>query len=83
MVSGHSAGNTHICFQVVDGPFHDSPDLIGAVPFIGITLQTWEHAELHIFIGVSGPALFCSAARDGHIRRTIVLSCTAFWGIPI
>lgn len=43
MVSGFSAGDIHINLEVIDGPFHDSPDSIGTVPLIEITL--WKNGS--------------------------------------
>lgn len=56
-------GNTHIDFKVVDCPFHNRPDFIKGDPFVRIPLDSWKHAEIHVFIGIGGPAFLSSAAR--------------------
>lgn len=62
VIPGFSSGNTHVYFQVVDGTFHNGPNLVKRIPFTGIPLNTGKHAEIEIFIGVGGMSLFGSAA---------------------
>lgn len=62
MVAGFSAGNAHVDFQVVDGTFHNAPDFVKGIPFIGIPLDPGEHAEIQIFVCIGGTAPFCGAA---------------------
>ena len=62
MVPGLSSGNAHVGLEVVDGMFHNGPDPVGSIPFIGITLDTGKHAQFHVFISVCCPAFFGGAA---------------------
>lgn len=62
MVPGIFACDAHIRFKVIDFPFYRSPYFIEAIPFGSITLDPWEHAQFHVFISISGPALLSGAA---------------------
>ena len=62
MIAGHSSGNAHVGLEVINGPFHDGPDFIEGTPFIGIPLDTGEHAEVHVLVSISGTPLFGGAA---------------------
>ena len=62
MVAGFSSGNTHIDFKVANSTFHDGSDFVSVIPFVGITLNTREHTQFHVFIGVSGSSFFSRAA---------------------
>lgn len=68
MVSGFSAGNTHVDFEMVDGTFDNGLDFISISPLFGITLNTGEHTKIHIFISVCGFS-FCSGAA-GIVTKT-------------
>lgn len=46
VVAGFSARNVHVDFQVVDGTFHNAPDCVKGIPFIGIPLDAGKHAEI-------------------------------------
>ena len=62
VVPGLAACNTHVGFKVVDGTFHNGADFVKGDPFIRIPLDAGEHAEIHVFISVSGAPLFRGAA---------------------
>ena len=62
VVTGLSPGDTHIGLEMVNGPFHNGPYFIEGNPFIGIPLDAGEHAEVHVFISVSGASFFSRAA---------------------
>lgn len=47
---------------MVDGAFHNGSYFIEGNPFIRIPLDAREHAEVHIFISVSGASFFSCAA---------------------
>ena len=59
---GHAFGNAHIDFKVVDGTFCNRLGFAEGLPFVRITLDTAEHAEVHIVVSISGASLFGSAA---------------------
>lgn len=63
MVTGLPSGDTHVGFEMVNAPFHDGPDFIKGDPFIGIPLDTGEHAEVHVFVSIGSAPLFGGAAR--------------------
>lgn len=62
MVAGLPPGDAHVVLKVVDGAFHGGPYLIEGIPFVGIPLDTGEHAEVHVFVSVGGAPLFGGAA---------------------
>ena len=39
---------------MVDGTFHNGSDFVKGIPFLGISLDSEEHAKIHIFVGASG-----------------------------
>ena len=47
---------------MVNGAFHNGSYFIKSIPFLGISLDTWEHAKIHIFISIGCSSLFCSTA---------------------
>lgn len=59
MVPAAFASNTHIGLEMVDSPFDTGPDFIEGIPFRRIPLDSWEHTEFHVFVGISGPAFLC------------------------
>lgn len=63
MIACSASGNTHIDLKMVDCAFHNRPDFIEGVPFLCIPLDSWKHAEIHVFIGIGGSAFFSSATR--------------------
>lgn len=63
VVAIFSPSDTRIDFKVINGAFHVGSYFIERNPFIGITLNAGEHAEIHIFISVCSAAFFCRAAR--------------------
>lgn len=67
MVAGHSPSHTHVGFEVVNGAFYNCPYFIEGIPFIGIALDTGEHAEIHVIVSISGTSFFCGAAWLGTI----------------
>lgn len=58
MVTGFPPGDAHAGFEMVNGPFHNSPYFIEGNPFIGIPLDAGEHAEVRVFVSVSGTSSF-------------------------
>lgn len=46
VVPGFSSGNSHVAFQVVYGPFHSGSGFVNGNPFVGVPLDTGEHAEI-------------------------------------
>ena len=71
MVPGLPPGDAHVGFIVVDGPFYDRPYLIEGIPFNGIPLDAWEHAEVHVFVSIGGAPFFLQCCRDPGSRRPI------------
>lgn len=63
MITRLAPGNTHIDFKVVDCPLYNHPDFIERVPLVRISLDSREHAEIHVFIGIDSPALLSGATR--------------------
>ena len=63
MVPGFSPSSTHIDFEMVDGAFHNGSYFIEGSPFVRIPLDAWEHAEVHVFVSVSGTSSFGRVAR--------------------
>lgn len=59
MVPGSSSSNTHVDFQVVNSTFHNGSDLLKGDPVIRILLDTGEHAEVQIFVSISGMPFLC------------------------
>ena len=55
-------GSTHIAFEMVDGAFHNGSYFIEGSPFVRIPLDAREHAEVHVFVSVSGASSFGCAA---------------------
>ena len=62
VVSGLPPGSTHIDLEMVDGAFHTGSYFIEGIPFVTIPLDAREHAEVHIFVSVSGASSFGCAA---------------------
>ena len=62
VVSGLPPGSTHIDLEMVDSVFHNGPYFIEGNPFIRIPLDAWEHAEVHIFVSVSGVSFLSRSA---------------------
>ena len=62
MIPGHSPGDTHVGFKMVNAPFHDDPDFTKRNPFIRIPLDTGKHTEVHVFVNISCAPLFSGAA---------------------
>ena len=62
MVPGFSPGSTHIALKMVDGAFHNGSYFIEGSPFARIPLDAGEHAEVHVFVSVSGTSFFGRAA---------------------
>lgn len=62
MITGFPPGDAHVGLEMVNGTFHGSPCFIKGVPFIRITLNAGEHAEIHVVVGISGTSLFCGGA---------------------
>lgn len=56
------ACDAHIRFKVIDFPFYRSSYFIEGIPFGGIALDTWKHAQFHVFISISGSSLLSGAA---------------------
>lgn len=83
VIPGFSSGNTHVDLQVVDGTFHNDPDLVKRIPFIGIPLDAGKHAEIEIFIGIGGTSPFWQCCRDYCICRSTALFRSASWDTPI
>ena len=71
MVTNLSSGDEHVVLEVIDGSFHDGCDFIEGMPFIRIPLNAGEHAEVHVFVSVSGTPFFGGAAG----RPTVHLTC--------
>ena len=82
MVTCFSPGDTHAGFEVVDGTFHNGSDFIGGIPFIRITLDAGEHAEVHVIVSISGPAFFGSTARVFTIADPLPFYHVNFWANP-
>ena len=59
VVSGFSSSNTHVDFQVVNSTFHNGSELVKGEPVIRIPLDTGEHAEVQIFVSISGTPFLC------------------------
>ena len=62
MVPSFSSSNTHVGFKMIDGSFDNGSDLVKRGPFLRVSLNTGKHAEIYIFIGISGAAFFGSTA---------------------
>ena len=62
MVSGSLARDAHVQFEMVDCPFNAGSDFIKVVPLGRIPLDAGEHAEVHVFVSVSGTSFFGRAA---------------------
>ena len=62
MVTGFPSGDTHVCFEMVNGPLHDRPYFIEGIPFVRIPLDAGEHAEVHVVVSISGTPFFGTAA---------------------
>lgn len=62
MVPRLASRNTHIGLEMINSPFHNGPDLVKGIPFIGIPLDTGKLAEIHVFVSIGGTPLFCRAA---------------------
>lgn len=62
MITGFPPGNAHVGLEMVNGMFHGSPRFIKGVPFIRITLNAGELAEIHVVVGMYVPFLqWCRA----------------------
>lgn len=68
MVPGLSSCNTHIGFKVIDGIFYNSAYLIKGIPFLGISLDTGEHAEIHVISSIGGASSGSVAARISTVK---------------
>lgn len=82
MVTGHPPGNTHVGFEMVNGPFHNSPDLIEGTPFSGIPLDTEEHTEVHVFVSISGTSFFGGGAGFGAVTDPLTINHVHFRADP-
>ena len=58
VVTGSASGNAHIDFEVADGTFYNRSDFIEGFPFVRITLDAGEHAEVHVVVSISGASFF-------------------------
>lgn len=58
MVPRFPSSDTHVGLKVVDGPFHDCPYFVKRIPFAGIPLDAWKHAEVHVFVNIGDTAFF-------------------------
>jgi len=47
---------------LVDRSLYNGSDFVKGYPFSGVPLDAKKHMEIHVFIGISGSPLFCSAA---------------------
>ena len=63
MAAGFPPCGAHVGFKVIDGALYNGSDFIEAIPFLCVSLDARKHTEIHVFIGISGPPLFGSAAR--------------------
>ncbi len=70
MVPGLPPGDAHVGFKVVDGPFYDRPYLIEGIPFNGIPLDAWEHAEVHVFVSIGGAPFFFAVLQGSGQSQT-------------
>ena len=57
MAAGFPSGDTHVGFEVVNAPFHNSLDFIKGNPFIRIPLDTGKHTEIHVFVSIGCASL--------------------------
>ena len=62
VIPGFSSRYAHIDFKVIDGTFYDGSDFVKPIPFFRIPLETWEHAEAHVFVCISSAAFLCGTA---------------------
>ncbi|MBR4058403.1 MAG: hypothetical protein IKK03_01015 [Lachnospiraceae bacterium] len=63
---GLPTGGAHVCFEVVDSTFHNSPDIVKSDSFIAIPLDAGEHVESQVLISVSGSSFLGGTARIAH-----------------
>lgn len=82
MIPSAFSCHAHIDFKVVDGPFYGSPYFIEGIPFRCVPLDPREHAEFHVFIGISGPASLCGAARVFTVANPLSLYHVNFGTAP-
>lgn len=62
MIACPASGDTHIDFKMVDCPFHNCPDFIERVLFVRVSLDSREHPEVHVFIGIGSTPFLSGAA---------------------
>ena len=82
MVSGFPSGDTHVGFEMVNGPLHDRPDFIEGNPFVRTPLDAGKHAEVHVFVSISSAAFFGSAAWILTITYPLSFDHVYFWADP-
>lgn len=63
MITYPATSDTHVDFEVIDGPLHDGSDSIGFKPFFGVPLDAGGHTQLHMFVGIGSSAMFGGAVR--------------------
>ena len=83
VITRPAPGNTHIDFKVVDCPFHNRPDFIKGFPFVRIPLDSRKDAEIHVFVGIGGPALLSGATRFRTVADPLSFLPCEPWGSPI
>lgn len=57
---------------MVNGTFHNGSDFVKGIPFFGISLDAGEHAEIQIFVCISGTSFGC--IRTGIFTVTDIFS---------
>ena len=82
VVTGSASGNAHIDFEVADGTFYNRSDFIEGFPFVRITLDAGEHAEVHVVVSISGASLLCSAAWLRAVTYPFSFYHVDFWAYP-
>ncbi len=82
MIPGHSPGDTHVGFKMVNAPFHDDPDFTKRNPFIRIPLDTGKHTEVHVFVNISCAPLFSGAAGILATAYPLPFYYVDFWADP-
>ena len=82
VVTGSASGNAHIDFEVADGTFYNRSGFVEGFPFVRITLDTGEHAKIHVVVSISGASLFCSAAWLLAVTYPFSFYHVDFWAYP-
>lgn len=62
MITGVPPSDAHVGFEMVNGSLHNGFYFIERGSFIKIPLYAREHAEVNVFVSVSGTSFFHGAA---------------------